>query len=425
MTEPAAVPEGRRRTSTSRFNWAYVDANHIAYYQSGAYPQRAAGTSPDFPILGTGRVRLAGLRPGAAHDDAAARSTRTRNAIDPNFLVSWNNKQAPRWSAADDKYSFGSVYRIAADRRLHRSATSPAASKMGVEQLVSAMDEAATQDIRIVRAVADASSRCSARPPTRSCSARSPRSTPGTPTAATAATSPTTTSPSPGSYQHNEAITIMDAWWPKLLEAEFAPALGAGTRSPRCRRCCAFGGPYPGGATGRARLRRRLVRLRQQGPARPARGERARRGAEGALLARLLRRRLAVELPASAAELAAGSAVGHAAADLRARRLRRKRPGELLRHEPLRTSASGVSVPPFPFQNRPTFQQVVELTAHAAALACAARAEPNQIGIPHSGNQRSSSGSIGSSSAICAFSCSSRSVLRSCALPGCGTNGYQ
>ncbi len=26
-------------------------------------------------------------------------------------------------------------------------------------------------------------------------------------------------------------------------------------------------------------------------------------------------------------------------------------------------SASGVSVPPFPFQNRPTFQQVVELTS--------------------------------------------------------------
>jgi hypothetical protein len=25
-------------------------------------------------------------------------------------------------------------------------------------------------------------------------------------------------------------------------------------------------------------------------------------------------------------------------------------------------SASGISVPPFPFQNRPTFQQVIELT---------------------------------------------------------------
>jgi hypothetical protein len=30
------------------------------------------------------------------------------------------------------------------------------------------------------------------------------------------------------------------------------------------------------------------------------------------------------------------------------------------------TSASGISVPPFPLQNRPTFQQVIELT-HAAA----------------------------------------------------------
>jgi hypothetical protein len=27
--------------------------------------------------------------------------------------------------------------------------------------------------------------------------------------------------------------------------------------------------------------------------------------------------------------------------------------------------ASGISVPPFPFQNRPTFQQVVELTKTA------------------------------------------------------------
>ena len=26
------------------------------------------------------------------------------------------------------------------------------------------------------------------------------------------------------------------------------------------------------------------------------------------------------------------------------------------------TSASAISIPPFPFQNRPTFQQVVELT---------------------------------------------------------------
>ncbi len=55
---------------------------------------------------------------------------------------------------------------------------------------------------------------------------------------------------------------------------------------------------------------------------------------------------------------------------------------------------------------------------------------PDQIGIPQSGNQRSSSGSIGSSAAICALSCSSRSVARSPGAPSplpvvTGTNGYQ
>ena len=35
------------------FNWAYADSEHIAYALSGAMPQRR-GTSPDFPVLGTG-----------------------------------------------------------------------------------------------------------------------------------------------------------------------------------------------------------------------------------------------------------------------------------------------------------------------------------------------------------------------------------
>jgi hypothetical protein len=47
-----------------------------------------------------------------------------------------------------------------------------------------------------------------------------------------------------------------------------------------------------------------------------------------------------------------------------------------------------------------------------------------QIGTPQSGNQRSSSGSIGSSVPACALSCSSRSTLRCCS-PSAGTNGYQ
>ncbi|HEV7459720.1 MAG TPA: penicillin acylase family protein, partial [Solirubrobacteraceae bacterium] len=92
------------------FNWSYVDADHIAYYHSGWYPQRAPGTSPDFPILGTGEYDWKGYDP-RLHTLSVLPFGAHPNAIDPDYLVSWNNKQAPSWSAADDKYSFSSVYR--------------------------------------------------------------------------------------------------------------------------------------------------------------------------------------------------------------------------------------------------------------------------------------------------------------------------
>ncbi len=92
------------------FNWAYVDANHISYYMSGWMPQRAQGTSPDFPILGTGQydwkgydpsTHTAGWLPFAAHP----------HITDQDYLVSWNNKQAPGWAAADDHWAYGPVFR--------------------------------------------------------------------------------------------------------------------------------------------------------------------------------------------------------------------------------------------------------------------------------------------------------------------------
>src|SRR5207253_5789396 len=49
----------------------------------------------------------------------------------------------------------------------------------------------------------------------------------------------------PGTYQHNEAVTLMDAWWPKLLEAEFHPVLGNEEMSA-VESMLGFGAPYPG-----------------------------------------------------------------------------------------------------------------------------------------------------------------------------------
>src|SRR5206468_9823496 len=65
----------------------------------------------------------------------------------PPYLVSWNNKQAPGWAAADDKFSYGPVFRSRMiEQRVRQAIKGP--RKMALEQLVQAMEEPATQDFR-------------------------------------------------------------------------------------------------------------------------------------------------------------------------------------------------------------------------------------------------------------------------------------
>src|SRR3954470_23720405 len=130
------------------FNWSYIDADHIAYYASGAYPQRAKGTSPDFPVLGTGRYDWKNYNP-ADHTQAVLPFKAHPGAIDPPYLVSWNNKQAPGWSAADDQYAYGSVHRSHLIEQRVQAAIK-GKRKIRIEQLVQAMEEPATQDLRAV-----------------------------------------------------------------------------------------------------------------------------------------------------------------------------------------------------------------------------------------------------------------------------------
>ncbi len=49
--------------------------------------------------------------------------------------MSWNNKQAPRFSSADDKYAFGSIYRMQLIRNFIE-ADIAGGKKMDEEQLV-------------------------------------------------------------------------------------------------------------------------------------------------------------------------------------------------------------------------------------------------------------------------------------------------
>jgi acyl-homoserine lactone acylase PvdQ len=339
------------------FNWAYVDANNIAYYLSGAYPQRAPQTSPDFPILGTGEFDWQGFEP-KLHTESLVPFEAHPNAINPRMLVSWNNKQAPGWSAADDNYSYGPVYRSQLIKN-HIEADIAGGRKMQLAELASAMDEAATEDIRMVQLW-----------PT----IRQVLGTPSSPQLQEAVAKleswfgdgghrrdlTNASISSPGSYQHNEAITIMDAWWPKLLEAEFGPALG-GEPMQALQGMIRFGAPYPGSEPSApdfaegwygyvSKDLRDLLAANGQGTTPKAPYSRIYCGAGSfASCQQALQSSLQQALSVTPAQI-----YGHGACAENAQ----ASCFDMNRF----TIVSAISLPPFPFQNRPTFQQTIELT---------------------------------------------------------------
>jgi acyl-homoserine lactone acylase PvdQ len=330
------------------FNWFYADAKHIAYYLSGWYPQRARKTSPDFPILGTGEydwkgydtdLRVAKWLPYDRHP----------NAIDPRYIVNWNNRQAKGWKAADNEYKYQSEFRqeLLADK-VRRGMRGP--RKIRVEQLVTAMEEAGTQDLRGVKLV-PILLRALGKPKgeklraamkllrgwhRRGAHRRDMNRD--------------------GHYDDDAAVTLMDAWWPRLLKEEFRHTLG-----PRVyNRLADFisqgdakvGGPAtsPDFETGWygyvSKDLRDMFGPRPRGPWHVRYCGRGSRKLCRADLRQSLRDALKVkksELYGHDPTCASENRVEASCFD-----------------ETRSTIAVGVDIPPFPWINRPTFQQTVE-----------------------------------------------------------------
>ena len=181
-------------------------------------PQRAKGTSPDFPILGTGKYDWKGFKP-ATQTANYLPFTKHPQAVDPPYLVSWNNKQAPGMGGGRRPVRLRPDVPLAADRRPGQGGIK-GGRKMTIAQLVQAMEEPATEDLR-----GDGCCRpCS----TRSASRSRPRLQEALATLSAwhEAGAHRRDLDRDGVDEETPAIELMDAWWPNLVSAEFKPALG-------------------------------------------------------------------------------------------------------------------------------------------------------------------------------------------------------
>jgi acyl-homoserine lactone acylase PvdQ len=330
------------------FNWAYVDSEHIAYALSGTMPQRARGTSPDFPILGTGKYDWKGFKP-ATQTAGYLPFKKHPQAVDPAYLVSWNNKQAPGWAAADDRYVYGPVHRSQMISDKVRKGTK-GKGRMTIAQLVKAMEEPATQDLRgyrllpiVFKAVGKPH-----QPALRKALA--------TLRAWHAAGAHRRDLDRDGVDEEDQAVELMDAWWPQLVAAEFKGTLGK-QAFERLEGMLATGS-YTGGSPREPDFEsgwwgyvskdlRDLFGPRPKAPfSRVYCGKGSKKRCR-----RALQRSLGRALQTTAAQMYGGGD-GTCASNPQPSCFDANRP----------TVTSGITLGAFPYQNRPTFQQVVTLT---------------------------------------------------------------
>ena len=203
------------------FNWFYVNSSQVAYFNSGLNPVRGATTDPNLPMTADAAHEWAGWNPDtntATYTPVSAHP----QSVNQDYYVSWNNKQAADYSAADGNFSFGPVQRAQLLDEGVRAALS-GSGKLDRAGAVRVMENAANTDLRGKEDLGLLLQVINSQPVTD----------PGQ--AAQVAALQTwyasgahriETSPGSHTYANAAAIQTFDAWWPLLVSGEFKPVLG-------------------------------------------------------------------------------------------------------------------------------------------------------------------------------------------------------
>ncbi|WP_328619630.1 penicillin acylase family protein [Streptomyces sp. NBC_00354] len=201
------------------FNWFYADAREAAYYNSGLNPVRPAGVDAALPVHARQQYEWQGFDP-VANTAAYTPPAEHPQSIGQDYYISWNNRQAEGYSAAG--FGMGSVHR--GDLLDQRVKPLVAAGGVTRAKLTQAMADAAVTDLRAENLLPELLAVLRSRPVT------DPAVTAAMDKLAAwqaAGTERKETAQGSKAYAHADAIRIMDAWWPLLIEAEFEPGLGA------------------------------------------------------------------------------------------------------------------------------------------------------------------------------------------------------
>ena len=316
---------------TGSFNWLYTDDRDLAFIHSGKYPIRRDGMSTYLPTWGTGGWEWQGFLPYSKHV----------KAVNPpkGWMDSWNNRPAHGWNSADSQWAWGPVHRVVMlQRRLEARVP---AGNVTPANLVSIMADAATVDLRGQEDVPLA------------LEILGPSQDPDVAEALgilehwVADGAHRVDRNGDGEYDDHSAVALMDAWWPKLVHAAFNPTLGGLYGSVLLplddeNRHAHLGSSFQGGYYGYLQKSFQMA-LGQQVAGR----YQVLRCANGTLAG--CRAALLSSLKAAIAELGGDAPQWDA---------------DEASDSILYRAVGLVGIPDSPWQNRPTFQQVVEVTAH-------------------------------------------------------------
>jgi acyl-homoserine lactone acylase PvdQ len=226
FNDPAAMADADAfRSSASNvdfpFNWFYINSRQSAYFDSGRNPLRAAGADPSLPMLGDPAYAWQNYDP-ATNTFATAPAAQHPQSTNQDYYVSWNNKQAKDFSAADGNFSYGSVQR--AD--LIDDLVGPAVrsgQKLDRASVARMVETAAVTDMRAVKVLGELVRVLESQPVTDAAAADALAKLKAWLTAGGRRVETTKGSKV---YRNADAIRILDAWWPLLVQAEFKPGLG-------------------------------------------------------------------------------------------------------------------------------------------------------------------------------------------------------